>query len=121
MQTALPLQQGESYADTFNTLTGYENSIFVIRSKLEGVCRWLQAASAEYAERNSLPFTPSFINAGDGKHEHPTQELLDEFTFLEDNEWKTDSNSPGAGRRSVPWKNRSLQVDGLTLFRFRCR
>ena len=24
-----------------------------------------------------------FINGGDGRHEHPTQEFLDEFTFLE--------------------------------------
>ncbi|HOV63196.1 MAG TPA: aspartate carbamoyltransferase regulatory subunit, partial [Spirochaetia bacterium] len=35
--------------------------------------------------------TPVFINAGDGKHEHPTQEFLDEFSFLERTEWNTDS------------------------------
>ncbi len=83
--------KGESYADTFNTLTGYDNRVFIIRSKLEGVCRWLQSETSGFAERNNLPFTPSFINAGDGKHEHPTQELLDEYTFLEDNDWNTDS------------------------------
>jgi aspartate carbamoyltransferase len=33
----------------------------------------------------------SFLNAGDGKHEHPTQELLDEFSFLEHNKWNTTS------------------------------
>ncbi len=82
--------KGESYADTFNTLTGYDNRIFIIRSKLEGVCRWLQEAAADYAKRNKLTACPSFINAGDGKHGHPTQELLDEFTFLEDNGWKND-------------------------------
>ncbi len=79
--------KGESYADTFNNLAGYDNRIFIIRSKLEGVCRWLETAVTAYAKRNRLPWTPSFINAGDGKHEHPTQELLDEFTFLEDNGW----------------------------------
>lgn len=81
--------KGESYADTFNTLAGYDNDIFIIRSKLEGVCRWLEESSKDYAQRNELGKTPSFINAGDGKHEHPTQELLDEYTFLEDNEFSS--------------------------------
>ncbi len=82
--------KGESYADTFNTLCGYNNRIFIIRSKVEGVCAYLKDECGEYAERNELGFTPVFINAGDGKHEHPTQELLDEYTFLEDNNWDTD-------------------------------
>lgn len=81
--------KGESYADTFNTLCGYNNRIFIIRSKVEGVCAYLREECKEYAERNDLGFKPVFINAGDGKHEHPTQELLDEFTFLEDNNWDT--------------------------------
>ena len=83
--------KGESYADTFNTLCGYNNRIFVIRSKVEGVCKYLSQECSLYAQRNGLPYTPAFINAGDGKHEHPTQELLDEYTFLEDNNWSTDS------------------------------
>ena len=83
--------KGESYADTFNTLCGYNNRIFVIRSKVEGVCRYLSEECASYAQRNGLPFRPAFINAGDGKHEHPTQELLDEYSFLEDNSWDTSS------------------------------
>jgi len=81
--------KGESYADTFNTLCGYNNRIFIIRSKVEGVCAYLREECSEYAERNSLGFKPVFINAGDGKHEHPTQKLLDEYTFLEDNNWDT--------------------------------
>jgi aspartate carbamoyltransferase len=36
-------------------------------------------------------YPPSFINAGDGKHEHPTQEFLDEFSFLEALEWNSES------------------------------
>lgn len=82
--------KGESYADTFNTLCGYNNRVFIIRSKVEGVCAYLSKECGEYAERNGLGYTPVFINAGDGRHEHPTQELLDEYTFLEDNNWNTD-------------------------------
>ena len=83
--------KGESYADSFNTVIGYNNRIFVVRSKIEGVCKYLSQECSSYALRNRLPFVPAFINAGDGRHEHPTQEILDEYTFLEDNDWKTDS------------------------------
>jgi len=83
--------KGESFSDTFNTLAGYSNSIFIIRSKVEGVCAHLEKKCSEFAARNSLVRKPSFINAGDGKHEHPTQELLDEYTFLEDNNFDFDS------------------------------
>ena len=72
--------KGESYSDTFFTLSGYANTIFIVRSKLEGVCRWLEESCTAYAARNKLWRKPAFINAGDGRHEHPTQELLDEFT-----------------------------------------
>lgn len=81
--------KGESYLDTFNTLCGYNNKIFIIRSKVEGVCSYLSEECYNYTKRNDLGFRPVFINAGDGKHEHPTQELLDEYTFLEDNNWDT--------------------------------
>ncbi|MFA5447440.1 MAG: aspartate carbamoyltransferase [Sphaerochaeta sp.] len=82
--------KGESYADTFFTLSGYANTIFIVRSKVEGVCRWLEESCTAYAERNRLWRKPAFINAGDGRHEHPTQELLDEFTFLEDNDYSRE-------------------------------
>lgn len=82
--------KGESFADTFNMLIGYHNSIFIVRSKEEGLCTHLRNASEEYCSRNNLPYRASFINAGDGMHEHPTQELLDEFTFLEDNNFSYD-------------------------------
>ncbi|KAF2956395.1 bifunctional aspartate carbamoyltransferase catalytic subunit/aspartate carbamoyltransferase regulatory subunit [Marinitoga sp. 38H-ov] len=77
--------KNESYVDTFNMLTGYSDySIFIVRTKLEGTCKLLEKSVSDFAVRNNL-IVPSFINAGDGKHEHPTQELLDEFTFLEKN------------------------------------
>eukprot|EP00932_Pfiesteria_piscicida_P011219 SRR837773.22333.p1 GENE.SRR837773.22333~~SRR837773.22333.p1 ORF type:complete len:472 (+),score=182.81 SRR837773.22333:3-1418(+) len=65
-------------------LVGYSigQSTFVIRSKIEGVCTWLQQAISQYCQARGFP-QASFINAGDGRHEHPSQEMLDEFTFLE--------------------------------------
>ena len=83
--------KNESYSDTFNTLAGYNNSVFIIRSRLEGVCRWLEENGRTFAGRNGFNVPPAFINAGDGMHEHPTQELLDEFTFLEKNNWDYSS------------------------------
>lgn len=75
--------KSESFIDTVKMLTGYSRkSMFIIRSTREGVCRALGEYVGDYAKSISLP-APSFINAGDGKHEHPTQEFLDEFTFLE--------------------------------------
>jgi aspartate carbamoyltransferase len=75
--------KNESITDTIKMLYGYaEESCFVIRSKLEGVCRALEGSLGRYAEICGRP-RPAFLNAGDGKHEHPTQEFLDEFSFLE--------------------------------------
>ena len=81
----------ESYADTFANLIGYDNQVFVVRSTLEGVCKHLAERMGEYLKRQGFPAWVSFINAGDGRHEHPTQELLDEFTFLEDLDWSHES------------------------------
>jgi aspartate carbamoyltransferase len=79
--------KNESIADTVKMLYGYaEGSTFIIRSKLEGVCRSLESSLGRYAETCGKP-RPAFINAGDGKHEHPTQEFLDEFSFLEQLSW----------------------------------
>ena len=82
--------KSESYADTFANLIGYDNRMFVIRSRLEGVCRYLAEQTERYRRRHGLQAGISFINAGDGRHEHPTQELLDEFTFLEDLNWNAN-------------------------------
>ena len=75
--------KNESMSDAVKMLAGYaEDSCFVVRSKLEGVCRWLEDSLGAYARARGRP-VPAFINAGDGKHEHPTQEFLDEYSFLE--------------------------------------
>ncbi len=79
--------KNESIVDAIRMLYGYaEDSCFVIRSKLEGVCRSLEDSIGRYADLVGRP-RPSFLNAGDGRHEHPTQEFLDEFSFLEQLGW----------------------------------
>ena len=64
------VDKGESLKDTIQTLSAYDPAAIVIRSPHAGaaqlVAGWTSAA---------------VINAGDGKHEHPTQALLDAFTL----------------------------------------
>jgi aspartate carbamoyltransferase catalytic subunit len=64
------VEKGESLRDTVQTLSAYNPSAIVVRSPHVGapgmITRWTDAA---------------VINAGDGKHEHPTQALLDAFTL----------------------------------------
>ncbi|MEA2352592.1 MAG: aspartate carbamoyltransferase catalytic subunit [Thermoleophilaceae bacterium] len=64
------VDKGESLKDTVQTLSAYDPAAIVIRSPHAGaaglVGRWSAAA---------------VINAGDGKHEHPTQALLDVYTL----------------------------------------
>jgi aspartate carbamoyltransferase catalytic subunit len=64
------VDKGESLKDTVQTLSAYDPAAIVIRAPYAGaaqlVAGWTSAA---------------VINAGDGKHEHPTQALLDAFTL----------------------------------------
>jgi aspartate carbamoyltransferase catalytic subunit len=68
--TGSAVDKGESLKDTVQTLSAYDPAAIVIRSPHAGaaalVARWTRA---------------SVINAGDGKHEHPTQALLDLYTL----------------------------------------
>jgi aspartate carbamoyltransferase catalytic subunit len=64
------VDKGESLRDTVQTLSAYDPAAIVIRSPHAGAARLVAG------------WTPaSVINAGDGKHEHPTQALLDVFTL----------------------------------------
>ncbi|MCF0238723.1 MAG: bifunctional aspartate carbamoyltransferase catalytic subunit/aspartate carbamoyltransferase regulatory subunit [Sphaerochaetaceae bacterium] len=108
--------KGESFADTFNTIAGYNNQIFIIRSKIEGVCTYLSKEVSSYCQRNGLKYTPVFINAGDGKHEHPTQELLDEYTFLEDNNWTTENLHLALVGDLYHGRTVHSKADGLKIF-----
>jgi aspartate carbamoyltransferase catalytic subunit len=64
------VEKGESLRDTVATLSAYGPDAIVIRSPHAGapalVAGWTSAA---------------VVNAGDGKHQHPTQALLDCFTL----------------------------------------
>lgn len=107
----------ESITDTIKMLVGYSNqSIFIIRSKLEGVCRWLESAISEYVDTAKLA-PAAFINAGDGRHEHPTQEFLDEFSFLEQKGWNRDSIHVALVGDLFHGRTVHSKVDGLRVFR----
>jgi aspartate carbamoyltransferase catalytic subunit len=64
------VDKGESLKDTIATLSAYEPEAIVIRSPHAGAARlvagWTDAG---------------VVNAGDGKHEHPSQALLDVYTL----------------------------------------
>jgi aspartate carbamoyltransferase catalytic subunit len=64
------VDKGESLKDTCATLSAYDPAAIVIRHPYAGaaqlVAGWTEAA---------------VVNAGDGKHEHPSQALLDLFTL----------------------------------------
>jgi aspartate carbamoyltransferase catalytic subunit len=66
------VEKGESLKDTILTLSAHKPDAIVIRTPWAGaaelVSRWTSAA---------------IVNAGDGKHEHPTQALLDVYTITQ--------------------------------------
>ncbi len=64
------VDKGESLKDTVQTLSAYDPAALVIRSPHAGAAQLVAGWTAA-----------SVINAGDGKHEHPTQALLDVFTL----------------------------------------
>mmetsp|Transcript_71627 Transcript_71627/g.124392 ORF Transcript_71627/g.124392 Transcript_71627/m.124392 type:complete len:633 (+) Transcript_71627:98-1996(+) len=110
-------QKNETITDTIKMLCGYSTgqSLFVIRSKVEGVCRWLEESIAEFTQLRGFP-RASFINAGDGRHEHPTQEFLDEFSFLEHKGWNTSSIHLALLGDLFHGRTVHSKVDGLKLY-----
>ena len=62
--------KGESLIDTVNTLCSYKIDCIVVRDKHAGVPRTIADVSGVHV-----------IDAGDGKHQHPTQALLDLYTI----------------------------------------
>ena len=110
------LQKKESISDTVRMLFGYsETSIFVVRTQQEGVCRWLEEALGNYAERAGLA-APGIINGGDGRHEHPTQEFLDEFSFLEHMNWDRSHVHVALVGDLFHGRTVHSKVDGLKVF-----
>jgi aspartate carbamoyltransferase catalytic subunit len=64
------VDKGESLRDTIATLSAYDPGAIVIRAPWAGAA----ALVARYS-------SASVVNAGDGKHEHPSQALLDVYTL----------------------------------------
>jgi aspartate carbamoyltransferase catalytic subunit len=66
------VEKGESLKDTVQTLSAYQPDLIVIRTPHVGAAELVAGWT-----------TASVVNAGDGKHEHPTQALLDVYTLRE--------------------------------------
>ena len=66
------VDKGESLRDTVETLAAYRPDVIVVRHPAAGAPGIVARASAA-----------NVVNAGDGKHQHPTQALLDVYTIGE--------------------------------------
>jgi len=64
--------KGETLLDTLKTLEAMQVDLFVIRHEASG--------AAHFFAEHAAPGV-AILNAGDGRHEHPTQALLDAFTL----------------------------------------
>ncbi|HEX7381719.1 MAG TPA: aspartate carbamoyltransferase catalytic subunit [Nevskiaceae bacterium] len=64
--------KGETLLDTLRTLEAMQVDLFVVRHKCSG--------AAAFFARSASPGV-AILNAGDGRHEHPTQALLDMLTL----------------------------------------
>ena len=66
------VEKGESLKDTALTLSAYEPDVIVIRHPQIGAPQLVARVTEAHV-----------VNAGDGKHQHPTQALLDLYTIQE--------------------------------------
>ena len=66
------VDKGESLRDTALTLAAYDPDVIVVRHPQIGAAKVVASAAEAHV-----------VNAGDGKHQHPTQALLDLFTIRE--------------------------------------
>jgi aspartate carbamoyltransferase catalytic subunit len=64
--------KGETILDTVNNLIAMHTDMFVVRHQQSGAAHFIA---------QHVPPHISVINAGDGRHAHPTQGLLDVFTI----------------------------------------
>jgi len=72
--TASSTSKGESLLDTIKNLEAMQCDMFVVRHTDSG--------AAHFIARHVAPGV-SVINAGDGRHAHPTQAMLDMYTIRE--------------------------------------
>ncbi len=68
----LSTSKGETVLDTVNNLEAMHTDLFVVRDSHSG---------AAFLVAQHVPPHVSIINGGDGRHEHPTQAMLDVFTI----------------------------------------
>ncbi len=66
------VQKGETFKDTVNNIISMKVDIIVVRHESAGVPQFLTRFT-----------NAKIINAGDGRHEHPTQALLDIYSIEE--------------------------------------
>jgi aspartate carbamoyltransferase catalytic subunit len=66
------VDKGESLRDTALTLGAYDPDVIVVRHPHIGAAKLVASRTEAHV-----------VNAGDGKHQHPTQALLDLFTIRE--------------------------------------
>jgi len=66
------VDKGESLRDTVQTLAAYEPDVIVVRHPEAGAAHIVARATSTRV-----------VNAGDGKHQHPTQALLDLYAMRE--------------------------------------
>jgi aspartate carbamoyltransferase catalytic subunit len=67
--------KGESLLDTIDNLTAMQADMFVVRHAASGAPYLIARHTSEHAPHVHV------INAGDGRHAHPTQGLLDMYTI----------------------------------------
>jgi aspartate carbamoyltransferase catalytic subunit len=67
------VDKGESLKDTALTLGAYDPDVIVIRHPQIGAAHFVARVTKAHV-----------VNAGDGKHQHPTQALLDLYTLQEE-------------------------------------
>ena len=67
------VEKGESLKDTALTLAAYDPDVVVIRHPQIGAAHLVADCTGAHV-----------VNAGDGKHQHPTQALLDLYTMREE-------------------------------------
>ena len=94
------VDKGESLKDTALTLDAYDPDVIVIRHPHIGAPNLVARVTGAHV-----------VNAGDGKHQHPTQALLDLYTIER-------ARRPGRGaarrdrRRRAPLQGRPLEHPG---------
>ncbi|MFN3927337.1 MAG: aspartate carbamoyltransferase catalytic subunit [Pseudanabaenaceae cyanobacterium] len=92
------LTKGETILDTARTFLAMGADIMVIRHQMAGVPQTIAA------DMDQLSGQVAVLNAGDGKHEHPSQALLDLFTMC--SQFHPEQPSPTA------LKNRKVVIVG---------